>query len=154
MDTDLKSLLGSQLNGHEWVEMENGGSEIKLKFSHKLSDLESQEQNIFMSNLFDIIMHRKYIVKNISFKFINKEGSNFDFNLRAAPNTWPIVARNGTVSLYLNREEVAEFQALSGQRSNRDDRLAIYAFDPDYLRDSNCIIFYTRNLLECVVENQ
>lgn len=154
MDADLRSLLGGQANGREWVQMENGGSEIRLKFNHKLGDFENQEQKIFMSNLFDIIMHSKYVVKSISFKFINKKGINFDFNLQSAPNTWPLVARNGTISLYLSREEVTEFQTLSGQKSNRDDRLAIYAFDPDYLKDSNYIIFYTRNLSECVVENQ
>jgi hypothetical protein len=152
MDTNfIKDLIAGARES--WVIMENGGQEIKITFPKELSLNENQERKIFIAELFQEIFRHKLKIKNFSFKLKNKEGSEFIFDLNDSDTRLSCAAKNGTLSLYLNPAEVARLQNLSGQIDNKTHRVAIFAFDPQNLKDLNYTIFYTSDLVSCVIEN-
>lgn len=134
------------------VIMENGGREIKLTFKNEFGIKEDRDKKIFIAELLQEIFRHKLKVKNFSFKLRNKEGNDFVFSLDDSNTELSCAAKNGTISLYLSPSEVVRLQTLSGQLDNKTHRVAIFAFDPNNLKDINYTIFYTDTLTSCVVE--
>ncbi len=135
------------------VIMENGGEEIKIIFKKEPGITESQDQKLFMVELFQEIFSRKLKVKTFSFSFKNKEGKDFTFNLDNSDTSSACAAKNGIISLYLSKDDVKKFQALSGQQNNKAYKVATFAFDPANLKPLNCTMFYLSDLTTCVIEN-
>ena len=129
--------------------IEKNCQDIKIKFPG--SDDQARRDLIF--NLLQEMFRRKIKVKTFSFRFKTATGELFDFILENSDNSLVCIAQNGTISLYLSREEVVKFQTLSGQLDNHSHKVAIYTFDPKNLQNLNYTIFRSENLTECVIEN-
>ena len=151
MDTNFIKNLIAQAK-ESWVIMENGGKEIKISFPKEFNPEDKQARQLFIAELFQKMFNHKLKITNFSFKLKNKEGSEFIFDLNGSDTRLSCAAKNGTLSLYLRPEEVVRLQKLSGQSDNRAHRVAIFAFDPQNLKDLNYIIFYTDSLVSCTIE--
>jgi hypothetical protein len=129
--------------------IEKNCQNIKIKFPGS----DDQARKDLIHDFFQEVFRQKIKVKIFSFRLKTKAGELFDFILKNSDTSLACIAKNGTLSLYLSREEVAELQALSGQSDNHSYKVAIYAFDPKNLQNLNYTIFRSENLTECVIEN-
>lgn len=113
----------------------------------------SQENRDRVAELWQDFIHQNLEIINISFRLANQEEKYFDFILENPDINNLSAARNGTMSLFLNKREAESLIRLSGQLDNSyAKKVAIYGFYPQKPENKNYTIFYAKDLVYCLIK--